>query len=357
MRKTHLIAILVAFLQLSAVAKPDVEMARLLQAWSSLGARPLHELTPQRARSQPDLASAVEVLRRKHNNVDPVQSVAKVSDTTLPGPAGDLPARVYQPAGDGPFPVLVYFHGGGFVVGSIKSADSSARALANSAGCVVVSVGYRQAPEHPYPAALKDAYAAFSYVSKFAKQFNGDPNRVAVGGEHSGANLAAAVCIMAYDQRGRMPIHQLLVGPMTSLDFDTPSYRANSNAKPYSKADMQWFIKQYLQRPSDRKSPYVNVLRRASTDLPPATVIVAELDPLRSDGEAYHQRLLSQGCDSSLRAYSGVTADFFGARAIVAKAKQANDFAGGRLRKAFTVRKGYRVGPRPTAPPTAQPSP
>ena len=349
--------IILALLQFPVAAKPDPEMVRLLQAWSSLGGRPLHSLTPQRARSQPDLASAVEVLRRKHTNIDPVQAVAKVTDTTLPGPAGDLPARVYQPAGDGPFPVLVYFHGGGFVVGSIKSADASARALANSAGCVVISVGYRQAPEHPYPAALKDAYAAFNYVSRSAKEFQGDPNRIAIGGEHSGANLAAAVCIMAYDQKRRMPIHQLLIGPITSLDFETASYRSNATAQPHGRADMEWFMKQYLSRAKDRQSPYVNILRRASTDLPPATVIVAELDPLRSDGEAYHERLVSRGCESVLRTYQGVTADFFGARAVVTKAKQANDFAGGRLRKAFTVRKGYRVGPRPTSSPTAQPSP
>ncbi len=281
-------------------------------------------------------------MRRKGQDANPVQAVAKVYDTTLPGPAGPLKARVYQPAGSAPFPLLVYFHGGGFVVGSLKSADASARALANAGGCVVVSVAYRQAPEHPYPAALKDAYAAFTYVSKAAKEFQGDSRRVAIGGEHSGANLAAAVCLMALDQRGRMPIHQLLIGPMTSPDQNSSSYRKNAIAKPYGQADMQWFMKQYLQRPADKKSPYVAVLNKASTDLPPATIIVAELDPLRWDGEAYHQRLLSQGCESVLGVYSGVTADFFGARAVVGKAKQASEFAGRRLRKAFELRPSYR---------------
>lgn len=338
MRKSLLFLFIFHLLPSASLANPDPDMARLLQFWSSLGGRSLSGLTPQRARSVPDLSTAVEVMRRKAQDANPVQAVAKVYDTTLPGPAGPLEARVYQPAGSGPFPLLVYFHGGGFVVGSLKSADASARALANAGGCVVVSVAYRQAPEHPYPAALKDAYAAFAYVSKSAKEFQGDSRRVAIGGEHSGANLAAAVCLMALDQRGRMPIHQLLIGPLTSLDLNSPSYRKNAEALPYGQADMQWFLKQYLKRPADKKSPYVAVLHKASTDLPPATIIVAELDPLRWDGEAYHQRLLSQGCESVLRVYPGVTADFFGARAVVGQARQANEFAGSRLRKAFELR-------------------
>lgn len=276
-------------------------------------------------------------MRRGLGEPNPAPAVAKVYEVELPGPAGPLPARVYQPAGVGPFPVLVYFHGGGFVVGSLKSAETSARALANSGGCVVVSVGYRQAPEHPYPAALKDAYAAWTYVSKSAKEYQGDPKRVAIGGEHSGANLAAAVCAMALDQRGRMPTHQLLIGPITGLDFDTPSYRKNAHQRPYGRADMQWFLKHYLSRASDRTSPYVAVIKKASTDLPPATILVAELDPLRSDGEAYHQRLLDSGCNSVLRVFPGVTADFFGARGVVGKARQANEYAGGRLQKAFSL--------------------
>lgn len=337
MRKSLLLFLFVVLGATPALAQPDADMARLLQTWSSLGGRTLSGLSAEQARSLPDLSTAVEVMRRKAPDAAPIPAVAKVYDAQLPGPAGPLPARVYQPAGVGPFPVLVYFHGGGFVVGSLKSADVSARALANSGGCVVVSVGYRQAPENPYPAALKDAYAAWTYVSKSAKEFQGDPKRVAIGGENSGANLAAAVSAMALDQRGRMPAHQLLIGPITNLDFDTPSYRKNAHQRPYGRADMQWFLQHYLSKPSDRNSPYVAVIKKASTDLPPATIIVAELDPLRSDGEAYHQGLVNSGCNSVLRVFPGVTADFFGARSVVAKAKQANEFAGGRLQKAFSL--------------------
>jgi acetyl esterase/lipase len=316
-------------------------MQRLLEAWSAFRGRPLEGLTAAEARAQPSLQTAVDVVLKKQGKSVAPQSVAKVESRLVPGAEGDLTARVYTPAGEGPFPVLVYFHGGGWVLGGIEDYDASARALANAAGCVVVSVGYRQAPEHPYPAAVKDASAAFSYISKNAGEFGGDSRRVAVGGEGSGANLAAVVCMMAMEQRSRMPVHQLLICPITNFAFDTPSYRRNANARPYSKAGMQWFFKQYLSKRGQAKSPYVSILKKSLVDLPPATVIVAELDPLRSEGEAYHKHLLAGAVDSQIGIYSGVTADFFGTGRVVAKAKKAANFAGRRLHKSFTINRPY----------------
>lgn len=333
--------LLLAPLALAAPPKADADMRRLLDTWSSLRGRPVETLTAAQARSQPGLQTAVGVLLKKLGKPTRPQPVARVESITLPGAEGDLPARLYTPAGQGPFPVLVYFHGGGWVLGGLEEYDASARALANAAGCVVVSVGYRQAPEHPYPAAVLDAYAAFNHVADRASELGGDRRRVAVAGEGSGANLAAAVCLMAMEKGTVLPLHQLLICPITNTAFDTPSYRRNANARPYSKAAMQWFFQQYLEKKGQGASPYVAILKKSALDLPPATVIVAELDPLASEGEAYHKHLVNSAVDSQLGLYHGVTADFFGTGAVVGKAKKAVDFAGRRLRKAFTIRRPY----------------
>lgn len=337
----HLLTILILALLVcqSALAEPskaDPEMQRLLDVWSSLKGRPVSNLSVPQARAQPSLQTAVPVLLKKMGRSAAPQPIAKVVNTTVSGAEGSLPARVYTPAGQGPFPILVYFHGGNWVLGGIEDYDATARSLSNAAGCVVVSVGYRQAPESPYPAAVKDAYASFNDIAQNADRFDGDKRRVAVGGEGSGANLAAVVCSMAMTERTRMPVHQLLICPITNAAFDTPSYRHNATAKPFSKADMQWFFKQYLGKKGKADSPYVSILRKSAIDLPSATVIVAELDPLRSEGEAYHKHLLAGAVDSQIGIYSGVTADFFGTGAVVGKAKKAVAFAARRLSKAFT---------------------
>lgn len=334
---TALVTLLLSVTALGDPPRVDPDMQRLLDTWLAFRGRPVETLTAAEARSQPGLQAAVPILLKKLGKPTAPQSVAKVTTMRLPGAAGDLPARVYTPAGKGPFPVLLYFHGGGWVLGGVGDFDASARALANAGGCLVVSVGYRQAPEHPYPAALLDAYASYLHLLGNAAEYDGDPRRIAVGGEGSGANLAAAVCLMAMEKRDRLPIHQLLICPITAVSFDTPSYRRNANARPYSKAAMQWFFRQYLTKKSQSQSPYVAILGKSAVDLPPATVIVAELDPLASEGEAYHKHLLDSAVDSSLGVYSGVTADFFGTGAVVAKARKAVQFSGKRLRKAFTL--------------------
>lgn len=345
---------------LAAPPQPDADMQRLLQTWSAMGGRHVSTLSPAQARSQPSLSAAVDVLLKKLGKPTGVQAVAKVESFSVQGAEGPLPARVYTPKGEGPFPVLTYFHGGGWVLGGIPEYDSSARALANAAGCIVVSVGYRQAPEHPYPAAVKDAYAAFNDVVKEAKALGGDPRRVAVAGEGSGATLAAVVCLMAMEQRTTMPSHQLLICPLTTPQLDSVSHRHNAGARPYSTADLQWFFQHYLSKKEQAKSPYVSLLKKPVSDLPPATVIVAELDPAAWEGQAYHKMLLDNAINSQLGLYSGVTADFFGTGAVVAKAKKAQEFAGQRLVKAFTINRPGAPWKRPKkakekTPPAATP--
>lgn len=323
---------------LSAPPPPDPQMKAVLDQLAALGPKPIEKLSPTQARKQPGAADAVKALLKKRNNgvLPPPEPVAGVEDRRVPGPAGTIPVRVYTPEGSGPFPVLVYVHGGGWVIASIQAYDSSARALANAAKCVVVSVGYRYAPENPYPAAHEDVYAATQYVIKNAARFGGDPRRVAIGGESAGGNMASAVCLMARDRKGRMPVYQLLVYPVTDTRTNTPSYRQNAKAKPLNRAMMRWFFRHTLADPRDADSKYLAILRnRNLRGLPPATVVTAEIDPLRSEGKAYADRLRSAGVPVRYRNYDGVTHEFFGMGAVVNKAKNAVAFAAGGLQSAF----------------------
>src|SRR5262245_30408889 len=198
---------------------------------------PLHRLSPVEARK------AVEAMRATAGEPE---RVAKVEDRKFRGLAGDLPMRIYTPDGRGPFPVLVYLHGGGWVVGSIETVDASCRSFANLVGCIVVSADYRLAPEHKFPAAADDCYAALRWTTLQAASFHGDPSRVAVGGESAGANLAAVVTLMALE-RGTTPlVHQLLAYPVINHAFDTPSCRENGEGYFLTTDMMRWFWQQYL---------------------------------------------------------------------------------------------------------------
>ena len=318
-----------------AASMPDAQMKAILDELGSFNALPIEKLSPMNARNSPTVANAVMGLLAKRGK-GAVEMVGDVSHQLIPGPGGDLLARIYKPRGKGPFPVLVYFHGGGWVIATIDTYDSSCRALANAANCMVVSVAYRQAPENKFPAAAEDAYAATQWVIANAAQLNGDPNRVAVGGESAGGNLAAVTCLMARDRKGLMPVHQMLVYPVTNYAFDTPSYQENANAKPLNKAMMMWFWNHYLKNEADGSNPYASPLRTENfRNLPPATVITAEIDPLRSEGQAYAQQLQKAGVSVKATNYSGVTHEFFGAGAVVDKAKQAVRDAATGLRSGF----------------------
>jgi len=225
--------------------------------------------------------------------------------------------------------VLVYFHGGGWVIGNLDAYDAydaydaSARALTNAARHVVVSVAYRQAPEFKFPAAANDAYSASQWVMRNARSVGGIPGRVSVGGESAGGNLATVAALMARDRGGRMRVHQLLVYPVTNYAFNTPSYREEARDIPLDRASMRWFWGYYLRRPADGRNPYASPLRANLRGLPPATVIAADNDPLRSEGEAYARRLEAAGVRTSYTRYNGVMHEFFGMGAVIPKAKLA----------------------------------
>ena len=320
--------------------KAEPHMQKVLDALGTLGGKPIESLTPAEARTQATPADAVKkVLQQEGKSTEP-EAVANVKDMTIPGPIGDIPIHIYTPKGAGPFPIMVYYHGGGFVIADTKTYDATPRALANGAQAIMVAVDYHQAPEHKFPAAANDAYAAYLWVLQHAKEFNGDPNRVAVGGESAGGNLATVVAMMARDKKAQLPVHQLLVYPITNNDFNAPSYTANANAKPLNRAMMQWFMNHYLAKAEDGNNPYVSPLKATSLKgMPSATVITAEIDPLMSEGKAYADRLKKEGVNVSYRNYTAVTHEFFGMAAAVPKAKEAQKMAASDLKKAFAKRR------------------
>ncbi len=305
-------------------ARADKDMAAVLTEFEDLKPKPIISLSAEEARAQPTPADAVTALLQERKKSTVPLSIGKTENRTIPGAGGDIPIRIYTPQGHGPFPVIVYFHGGGWVIATIDTYDSSARALAKAADAIVVSVEYRKAPEHKFPAAHEDAYAAYQWVLRNADGFGGDPSMVAVAGESAGGNLAAAVCLMARARGELLPVHQALIYPVAGYDFSTPSYRENAQAKPLDKSMMMWFFEKYLREPADGKNPWIDLVNTPNVSgLPPATIITAEIDPLRSEGKRYAERLLEAGVPVAYRNFKGVTHEFFGMGAVVSDARRA----------------------------------
>lgn len=226
-----------------------------------------------------------------------VPGIARKQDMTVPGPEGDIPVRQYVPQeADDQSPCLLYFHGGGWVTGSLDSIDATCQHLAATTDCTLISVDYRLAPEHPYPAAFDDCYAVTSYVSEHPDEFGIDPDRIAVAGSSAGGNLAAAVALAARDRGGPELAHQVLVYPALARQFDTESYRQNKTGYILGRNEMQRFWSLYLQSEDHDTDPYAVPLQASSLEeLPPATIITAGYDPLRDDGYAYAEALEAAG--------------------------------------------------------------
>jgi acetyl esterase len=236
-----------------------------------------------------------------------------------------LRARFYVPDIASPAPALVYFHGGGWVCGGLEYVDAPLRSIANRAACAIVSVDYRLAPEHPYPAATEDAYAATSWVAEHAASLGFDSGRLAVGGDSAGGNLATVVALMARD-RGEPPLaFQVLVYPVTNHDFTTSSYEDNAEGYLLTRDSMKWYWSHYLGELGSGADPYASPLRASVKDVPPALVLTAEHDPLRDEGEAYARHLQAAGVSASLRCYEGLVHGFFRMGGAVAGARRALD--------------------------------
>jgi len=289
----------------------------------------LHELDPVAARAFFDEMQlpAAEV------------PLAVVEDRVVAGPAGEIPVRVYKPEPEQPLPTLVYFHGGGWVIGSLDSHDGTCRELARKVGCAVVSVDYRLAPEHRYPAAAEDCYAATCWVAERGAELGVDPTRLAIGGDSAGGNLAAVVAQMVRDRGGPALAFQLLIYPVTDSDFSRASYQENAVGYLLEAEAMRWFWDHYVPDAAQRREPYCAPLQATDlSGLPPALVLTAELDPLRDEGEAYGRRLAEAGVPVTVTRYDGMIHGFFGMGMLVEGARQAVAQASEALRLAFEGR-------------------
>src|SRR5680860_136881 len=268
---------------------------------------------------------------------DESASVDRVEDLTIPGPAGDIPARLDARDADAPLPMLVWYHGGGWVIGDLETHDGICRDLANTIGCVVVSVEYRLAPEHQFPAAVDDGFAALRWVADHAGELGGDPARLAVGGDSAGGHLAAVTAIAARDADVQL-VFQLLVYPAVEYEFERPSMIENAEGYMLTRDAMQWFYGHYLNDPSEGDDWRVTPTRAESlAGLPPAFVVTAEFDPLRDQGVAYADALAMAGNTVTATTYDGMFHGFFSMGAMVDRAKVAVDDAAVLVRDAFAI--------------------
>lgn len=324
-----------------ANAKPDWgkdmtdPMAVVIEKLKSFNSPPLTTLSAQEARKQPSPADAAMAVITEHNIALPPNNVDTAGkDISVQG--GQIHLRIYTPkTGKDAYPVIVYYHGGGWVIANLDTYNASAQGLANQAEAVVVSVAYRQGPEHKFPTAHNDSYAAYEWVVKNAASIKGDAKRIAVVGESAGGNLATAVSMMARDKGMPLPIHEVLVYPIAGYDFTTTSYKESDSTKPLSSGLMKWFFEKYLNSPSDGASPMISLVTANLKGLPPTTIIAAEYDPLRSEGEMLSDNLKKAGVATNYNLYKGTTHEFFGMAAVVSEAKDAQKMVVDELMKAF----------------------
>jgi acetyl esterase len=309
----------------------EPQSQRVVDLIAQLGIPDFSETTPEVARQ----ISAMRTTRL------PQGPDARVESRAVPGAAGERDVRVYRPLdADGEvLPVLLWFHGGGFVLGDLAQADADCRQLATAARLVVVSLDYRLAPEHPFPAAPEDCFAALRWVADNASEIGGDASRLAVGGDSAGANLATVTAMLTRDRNGPGLRFQLLVYPPTDLTrYDRPSTLKNATGFFLTRATSMWFKANYAPRPEDKANPYASPLLAPDLrGLPPALVITAEYDPLCDEGEAYSARLRDAGVRTTLSRYAGTIHGFFSMYGFLDIGRRAHDEAASALREAFAV--------------------
>lgn len=319
----------------SRAPEPHPDVRRFLELYNSLDTPEFTEVSAEEARRMFD---------EMRVGGEPAVDLESVEDRTIDGPDGEVPIRIYEPRtdderGDGDRPLLVYFHGGGWVIGSIETHDNTCRKLAATTGYPVVSVDYRLAPEHPFPAGLEDCYAALEWAAEAAPELDADPNRLVVAGDSAGGNLAAATALLARDRGGPEIAYQLLVYPSTGDVAATDAHEENGEGYFLTTADMTWFRGHYFEREIDQRNVYA--LPRLANDLsglPPATVMTAGFDPLRDDGAAYARRLEDADVPVTYRNYDDMIHGFFGMIAEpvnLDRAHAAHDEAADDLRRAL----------------------
>ncbi|GLB60510.1 alpha/beta hydrolase [Cytobacillus sp. NCCP-133] len=304
----------------------DPQAKFLLEQMEAMGAPPMSSLTPEEARQTTDFSALAG---------EP-EEVGKIENRKIPGPGGEIPIRIYTPKGVGPFPALVYYHGGGWVIGDLETVEVPCRLLTNLANCVVVSVDYRLAPEHKFPAAADDCYAATKWVAENAASIGVDPNLIAVGGDSAGGNLAAVVSLMAKDKSEFSLAYQMLIYPVTNHSYATESYTENTEGYLLTKDSMEWFWNHYLRNEEDGKNPYASPLQAKDlSGLPPALVLTGEFDPLRDEGEANAERLKEAGVPVEAKRYDGMIHGFFWMPGALEQGRKSIEQAADALNRVF----------------------
>jgi len=279
------------------------EIDALLTELDDLNTPDFADLSVERSRQLHD-----ELLASEKSDRD---SVDRIRDLEIAGPNGPIPIRIYEPDTEGSRPLYVNYHGGGWVFKTAGDHDQVCRAIANAGDCTVVSVAYRVAPEHPFPAPFEDCYAATEWAASHPDILNADPDRLVVGGDSAGGNLAAAVSLRARDADGPDIAHQFLIYPVLDHDFTTDSYEENAEGYLLTRAGMEWFWDHYLETPLDGKNPYASPLQAADlSGLPPATIIAAEFDPLRDEDTAYAERLSEADVEVDFRLHDDMIHGF-----------------------------------------------
>jgi acetyl esterase len=262
------------------------------------------------------------------NPAFPKHPVHDVSGRTIPGPAGEIPVRVYRPNADAQLPLLLWFHGGGWVTGNLDTHDQVCRLLCDETGAMVVSVDYRLAPEAKFPAAVDDCFAAYEWALAHADEIGANPDRIAIGGDSAGGNLAAVVALVARERKIPQPKLQLLVYPVTDHEFDSVSMVDNAKGYFLEAESMRWFYEHYARTPADYDDWRFSPMRAAGhSDLAPAVVITAEFDPLRDQGEAYGEKLRASGVPTEMVRADGLIHGFFGMHAFMPPGQDAWDVA------------------------------
>ena len=310
-------------------------MQVVIEKLQSYNAPAIETLSAIEARKQPTPAKAVMDVM-SDNNIPMTASMVDTSGKDIPVKGGTIHARIYTPrVSKDKYPVIVYYHGGGWVIADLDTYDASPKGLAEQTGAVVVSVHYRQGPEHKFPTAHNDAFAAYKWVLKNAAQIKGDTSKIAVAGESAGGNLALNVSMMARDKNIKMPLHQVLVYPVANNDMNSESYNKYAMAKPLSKAMMAWFVKNALPSMASAADKKISIVNADLKNLPPTTIIAAEIDPLQTEGKLLSDRLDKAGVKTEYELYKGVTHEFFGMATVLPEAKEAQAKASDAIKNSF----------------------
>ena len=313
--------------------KPEMQV--VIEKLISLGGKPIETLTAPEARMQPNPTDAVMAVMRDNNMTAPAAQCDTMGKD-IPVTGGTTHVRIYTPKqGKAPYPVIVYYHGGGWVIANINVYNGGAQGLCEQVGAVLVSVEYPMGPERKFPAAHNVSFDAYQWVLKNFAELKGDSSKLAVVGESAGGNLAANMSMMARDKKIQMPLYQVLVYPIANNDVNSESYVKFAAAKPLSKPMMEWFFKNELSSAAQAADPRISLVKANLAGMPKTLIIGAEIDPLQSEGKMLSDKLSAAGVETDYQLFPGVTHEFFGMASVVPQAKEAQALAAKKLKAAF----------------------